>query len=141
MITKYQANLENNHVRGINNYTPRTQTYIGLSTVAIDDSGVLPENAEPDASTGYARIRVRNNSETWNDSANGIISNKIRIEFPNEFPANAGIARYIFELDEAGKVMYYSQLTQEITLYQGMNVFFAEGDITFERTNQATVSS
>ncbi len=58
MITKYQANLENNHVRGINNYTPPTYTYIGLSTVAIDDSGALPENAEPDASTGYARIRV-----------------------------------------------------------------------------------
>ena len=141
MITKYQANLENNHIRGITNYTPPTYTYIGLSTVAIDDSGTLPENAEPDASTGYARIRVRNNSETWNDSANGVISNKIRLEFPNEFTANAGIAIYIFELDEAGKVMYYSELTQEITLYQGMNVFFAEGDITFERTNQATVSS
>lgn len=141
MITKYQANLENNHVRGITNYTPPTYTYIGLSTVAIDDSGTLPENAEPDASTGYARIRVRNNSETWNDSANGIISNKIRIEFPNEFSANAGIARYIFEFDESGKVMYYSELTQEITLYQGMNVFFAAGDITFERTNQTSVSS
>ena len=100
MITKYQADLENNHVRGITNYTPPTYTYIGLSTVAIDDSGILPENAEPDASTGYARIRVRNNSETWNDSANGIISNKIRIEFPNEFTANAGIAKYIFELDD-----------------------------------------
>ena len=34
------------------------------------------------------------------------------------FTSNAGIARYIFELDEAGKVMYYSELTQEITLYQ-----------------------
>lgn len=39
MITKYQADLENNHVRGITNYTPPTYTYIGLSTVAIDDSG------------------------------------------------------------------------------------------------------
>ena len=140
MITKYQANLENNHVRGITNYTPPTYTYIGLSTLAIDDSGILPENAEPDASTGYARIRVRNNSETWNDSANCFISNKIRLEFPNEFSANAGIERYIFELDESGKVMYYSELTQEITLYQGMNVFFAAGDITFERTNQTSVS-
>ena len=104
MITKYQADLENNHIRGITNYTPPTYTYIGLSTVAIDDSGTLPENAEPDASTGYARIRVRNNSETWNDSANGVISNKIRIEFPNEFTANAGIARYIFE-PERGTVL------------------------------------
>ena len=27
MITKYQADLENNHVRGISNYTPPTYTY------------------------------------------------------------------------------------------------------------------
>lgn len=137
MITKYQADKENNHIRGITNYSPPTYTYIGLSTVTIDDSGVLPEGAEPDSSTGYARLKVRNSSETWNASSNGVISNKIRLEFPNEFTENAGIAKYIFELDESGKVMYYTELTQEIILYQGMTVFFDAGDVTFERTNPA----
>ena len=122
-------------MRGIATYTPPTYTYIGLSTIAIDDSGTLPENAEPDSSTGYARLKVRNNTETWNESSNGIVSNKIRLEFPNEFSSNAGIAKYIFELDESGKVMYYTELAQEIILYQGMTVFFDAGDITFERTN------
>lgn len=135
MITKYQADLENNHVRGISTYSPPTYTYIGLATVTIDDSGILPENAEPDSSTGYARLRVRNNSETWNTSSNGIVSNKIRLEFPNELVSNAGMAKYIFELDETGKVMYYTELTQEIILYQGMTVFFDAGDVTFGRTN------
>ena len=135
MITKYQSDIENNHVRGIATYTPPTYTYIGLSTIAIDDSGTLPENAEPDSSTGYARLKVRNNAETWNESSNGIVSNKIRLEFPNEFSSNSGIAKYIFELDESGKVMYYTELAQEIILYQGMTVFFDAGDITFERTN------
>ena len=95
----------------------------------------MPENAEPDSSTGYARLKVRNNTETWNESSNGIVSNKIRLEFPNEFSSNAGIAKYIFELDESGKVMYYTELAQEIILYQGMTVFFDARDITFERTN------
>ena len=135
MITKYQSDIENNHVRGIATYTPPTYTYIGLSTIAIDDSGTLPESAEPDSATGYARLKVRNNTETWNESSNGIVSNKIRLEFPNEFTTNAGIAKYIFELDESGKVMYYTELAQEIILYQGMTVFFGAGDITFERTN------
>lgn len=135
MIIKYQSDIENKHVRGIATYTPPTYTYIGLSTIAIDDSGTLPENAEPDSSTGYARLKVRNNTETWNESSNGIVSNKIRLEFPNEFTTNAGIAKYIFELDESGKVMYYTELAQEIILYQGMTVFFDAGDITFERTN------
>lgn len=135
MITKYQSDIENNHVRGISTYTPPSYTYIGLSTIAIDDSGTLPENAEPDYATGYARLKVRNNTETWNESSNGIVSNKIRLEFPNEFTSNAGIVKYIFELDESGKVMYYTELSQEIILYQGMTVFFDAGDITFERTN------
>lgn len=135
MITKYQSDIENNHVRGTATYTPPTYTYIGLSTIAIDDSGTLPENAEPNSSTGYARLKVRNNAETWNESSNGIVSNKIRLEFPNEFSSNAGIAKYIFKLDESGKVMYYTELAQEIILYQGMTVFFDAGDITFERTN------
>ena len=108
-----------------------------MSTVTIDDSGTLPEGAEPDSSTGYARLKVRNNGDTWNASSNGIISNKIRLEFPNEFTANAGIAKYIFELDESGKIMYYTELSQEIILYQGMTVFFDAGDITFQRTNTA----
>ena len=135
MITKYQSDIENNHMRGISTYTPPSYTYIGLSTIAIDDSGTLPENAEPDYATGYARLKVRNNTETWNESSNGIVSNKIRLEFPNEFTSNAGIVKYIFELDESGKVMYYTELSQEIILYQGMTVFFDAGDITFERTN------
>ena len=135
MITKYQSDIENNHVRGIATYTPPSYTYIGLSTIAIDDSGILPESAEPDSATGYARGKVRNNTETWNESSNGIVSNKIRLEFPNEFTTNAGIAKYIFELDESGKVMYYTELAQEIILYQGMTVFLDVGDITFERTN------
>ena len=135
MITKYQSDIENNHIRGITTYTPPSYTYIGLSTIAIDDSGILPEGAEPDSSTGYARLKVRNNSETWNASSNGVISNKVRLEFPNEFTSNAGIAKYIFELDESGKVMYYTELSQEIILYQGMTVFFDAGDITFERIN------
>lgn len=135
MITKYQSDIENNHVRGTATYTPPTYTYIGLSTIAIDDSGTLPENAEPNSSTGYARLKIRNNAETWNESSNGIVSNKIRLEFSNEFSSNAGIAKYIFELDESGKVMYYTELAQEIILYQGMTVFFDAGDITFECTN------
>ena len=135
MITKYQSDIENNHIRGITTYTPPSYTYIGLSTIAIDDSGILPEGAEPDSSTGYARLKVRNNSETWNTSSNGVVSNKIRLEFPNEFTSNAGIAKYIFELDESGKVMYYTELSQEIILYQGMTVFFDAGDVTFERIN------
>ena len=135
MITKYQSDIENNHIRGITTYTPPSYTYIGLSTVAIDDSGILPEGAEPDSSTGYARLKVRNNSETWNTSSNGVVSNKVRLEFPNEFASNAGIAKYIFELDESGKVMYYTELSQEIILYQGMTVFFDAGDVTFERIN------
>lgn len=135
MITKYQSDIENNHVRGITTYTPPAYTYIGLSTVTIDDTGILPEDAEPDSSTGYARLKVRNSAETWNASINGAVSNKIRLEFPNEFTANAGIAKYIFELDETGKIMYYTDLTQEIILYQGMTVFFDPGDITFTRSN------
>lgn len=135
MITKYQADIENNHIRGISTYTPPIYTYIGLSTVPIDESGILPENSEPDSSAGYARLKVRNSSETWNASSNGAITNKIRLEFPNEFTTNAGIAKYIFELDESGKVMYYTELSQEIILYQGMTVFFNPGDITFERIN------
>ena len=135
MITKYKSDIENNHIRGIAIYTPPSYTYIGLSTIAIDDSGILPEGAEPDSSTGYARLKVRNNSETWNTSSNGVVSNKVRLEFPNEFTSNAGIAKYIFELDESGKVMYYTELTQEIILYQGMTVFFDAGDVTFERIN------
>jgi len=106
-----------------------------LSNIAIDDSGILSEVTEPDYSTRYAMLKVRNNSETWNASTNGVISNKIRLEFPNEFTSNAGIAKYIFELDESGKVMYYTELTQEIILYQGMTVFFDAGDVTFERIN------
>lgn len=137
MITKYQADIENNHVRGIATYTPPSYTYIGLSTVTLDDSGTLPENAEPDSSTGYARLKVKNNAEAWNTSSNGVISNKIRLEFPNEFISNAGIAKYIFEVNETGNVMYYTELTQEIILYQGMTIFFDAGDVTFERTNTA----
>ena len=32
------------------------------------DSGILSENAEPDSRAGYSRLKVRNNSETWNTS-------------------------------------------------------------------------
>lgn len=136
MISKIQANLENNHIRGITTYTPPTYTQIGLSLVNLSDSGILPENAEPPGSTGYARLRIRNNSTSWENSVNGVVTNKVKFTFPNEFVANAGIAKYIFEIDESsGNIMYYSLLEQEIILYQGMTVFFDPGDITFERKN------
>ena len=140
MITKYQANLENNHVRGINNYTPPTYTYIGLSTVAIDDSRILPENAEPDASTGYARIRVRNNSETWNDSANGIISNKIKLEFPNEFSSNAGIVGYGIGNDSYTSYLQTAEIHSDTSDHYINATFYLESS-NLDRTVHGVIST
>ena len=145
MITIPQANKENDHVRGITAYTPSQTTYIGISTADVfSNDGNVPANSEPEF-TGYARIAVPNNGNTWNTSSQGKVTNKVELSF-NEFSSESttGIAKWIFESETANgtnDVMYYAKLEPEIPLTQYLTIRFSAGDIEFTRTNPPTQQS
>ena len=145
MITIYQADKENNHIRRIETYTPPATTYIGLSTAEADEfpnSGEVPADSEPTL-TGYARIEVQNNSNTWNTSSGGKITNKIELKFPEikGVPGEKKIVKWVFEaetIDGTNNVMYYAKLEPEIELFQFLTIRFNPDDIEFTRTNPTT---
>lgn len=144
MITKYQAQIENEYIRGLRNSARQTTTYLGLSIVDLDDSGTLPANAEPSTEIGYARVAITNNSTNWvvDTDDNTTIENLQTVSF-NEFTGTpTGNALYIFESDSAtvgeGNILYYAKLEPEIQLAKGLTISFNAGDIQFTRTNPTT---
>ena len=146
MITVYQANKENNHIRKVSTYTPPDTTYIGLSTAdTFDDSGNVPTGSEPTFDT-YARAEVTNSSATWGESANGKITNaNAEIAFAEFGNEATGIAKWIFEADSqtstSNTVMYYAKLEPEIALTPYLTIRFNRNDIELSRTNPTVTSS
>lgn len=145
MITKIQANKENNHVRRIATYTPPMTTYIGLSTAdEFSDSGNVPANSEPSSEINYSRIAVTNDSTTWNESVDGEITNKIELKFDELNGSASGIVKWVFEsetIDGTDDVMYYAKLEPEITLAEYLTIKFNPNDIKFTRTNPTDTSN
>lgn len=116
--------------------TPPATWYFGVSTTPInnDGSGVT----EPAASTGYTRITIPNNLNSWNDATNGIVTNKIRLEFP-ELQADAGTAVWYFLAPAAtGNAAWMDRFTTSRTLAQYTTLFVNPGEAQFIISNTTT---
>lgn len=107
--------------------------YFGVSTTPInnDGSGVT----EPGPTTGYARVALPNNLNTWNTASNGIVSNKIRIEFP-ELTADAGTAVWYFlSAASTGNAMWMDEFSSPRVLSQYTTLYILPGEGQFAISN------
>lgn len=107
------------HILGGTVYTPPSDLYIGLSSSSVNDESTGSSVSEPASNTGYARVKVTNNTTTWSDATGTTATkkNKIDIEFP-EATTSWGVISYFFIADAAtgGNILMWGSLSQSKTI-------------------------
>lgn len=88
------------------NFTTPLKVYIMLSTTTPGEVSGSLNFTEPSTDNGYAAVEVDNDSDTW-EYVNGVIKNKIAIEFPEATGAWGTITHFGVEgnVGQSGKIM------------------------------------
>jgi hypothetical protein len=124
MKTTYQANVSLDYDFGRTTYTPPTTWYVGLSTTAVDMSGVA---TEPSLSSGYSRVAVTNDKTKWSNASNMELYNTVDITFP-EATSSWGTVTYVALFDSAtgGNMRFYEALPTPRVVQAGASLLFAQ---------------
>ena len=132
IVTTTQKNKLAAYLFGKNDAVIAPNTYyIGLSTTQMGVGGSLSGEV---SGNGYSRVEISNDSSSFNSAANGIVANKIRIEWP-EATASWGTVLTVFVADAptGGNVLYYSNVNR--TVPEGATLYFAPGGLKFSITS------
>lgn len=107
--SNYLENKINDHVLGGPDYTRPANVFVGLFTVAPDDTG---GGTEITGLAGYARAQVVNNQANWPNSVNGVKSNGAAITFAAaEEDWGTIVAAGVFDALTGGNLLYWGTLT------------------------------
>lgn len=126
MAGSFSDYLENellDHVFKVGAYTPATNLYVGLYTVAPTDAGGGTEVS----GNNYARV----NHDTWNTAASGATSNDGAVTFPQASGGNWGtvVAVGIFDAATNGNLLAWGDLTASKSVDDGDTAEFGDEEI------------
>lgn len=111
--------------------------YLGLSMtpINVDGSGIT----EPPSSSNYARVVIPNNINSWNEPVDGVVTNKIRFDFP-ELTVDVGQAVWFFLAETtSGTALWADELSSPRPLAQLTQVYINPGDAQFAISNSTTI--
>ena len=122
--------------------------YLGFSTTApaVDTDGTIKNFTEPAASTGYHRLEMSQEQESWLDpAANATIKNttyNLAFPVPNK-GQQYGSAKAIgfFESKTAQKPYFVANLTEEVTLGLKTTLVIYKNDFTTTLTATETAGA
>lgn len=128
-ISTYMKNkIQDELFSGVAFAAPSTY-YIALSKTApnADGTGVT----EP-SGMGYARVSINKDAASFTTSADGVVKNKIRLNF-NESTGDWGnITHYaIYDAATGGNMLWFSQLTKARNIQDEMQMFIDPNGLTF----------
>lgn len=123
----YLENKVIDHVFRNTTYTPAATLYLALITSSGSSAGLEAGTLTGEVSGGsYARQTV-----TFSAASGGSTSNSGTITFPAA-SATWGTIRYVAVMDasSAGNVLWYQQLTSDVTINSGNTFQFNTGSVT-----------
>lgn len=133
MITKYQANIENDIMIGKRSVDAVDVFYIALSHTAINENGT--GLTEPN-DKNYKRLRVENNSSEFTKSTDGITKNLNQWEFEISTKVWESAITHWAITDKAigGNVLYYDSLSANMNVDVNQVVMFNPLAIQIKRS-------
>lgn len=129
MITTDYRNLVMNNICNTSaKVAMPTKLYLALSTVTPPNDGIGTGFAEPNSSTGYARIEITGLA----DSVNGLVTNSTNLSFLKS-TANQGIitAYGIYDALTGGKLTIFNPLASARTIEEGTILSIQAGELDF----------
>lgn len=133
MITKYQADRENNILFGRRNINVHENFYIALSSTTINENGAgLTEPTDKN----YSRILVPNDEFNFITSSNGMIKNATAWEFNISTKVWENPITHWAFMDslKGGRVLYYGELPQSMSVDVNQIVLFKPQTIQIKRS-------
>ena len=118
-LSNYLENKLIDHFLGTTSFTAPAAVYVGLYTVAPDDTG----GGTQVTGGSYAR-----QTATFTASASGATSNSANIDFAG-MPAATVVAIGIFDASTAGNLLLWGTLTANKTTDAGDTLRIATGDL------------
>ena len=118
-LSNYLENKLIDHFLGTTSFTAPAAVYVGLYTVAPDDTG----GGTQVTGGSYAR-----QTATFTASASGATSNSANIDFAG-MPAATVVAIGIFDASTAGNLLLWGTLTVNKTTDAGDTLRIATGDL------------
>ena len=118
-LSNYLENKLIDHFLGTTSFTMPAAVYVGLYTVAPDDTG----GGTQVTGGSYAR-----QTATFTASASGATSNSANIDFAG-MPAATVVAIGIFDASTAGNLLLWGTLTANKTTDAGDTLRIATGDL------------
>jgi len=114
------------HIFGKGTYTPPT-IHVALCTASIDEDDTGSTITEANY-TGYSRYETE--AADWSRS-NSVMSNASALTF-DECTAGSSTVSHVALVDaaSAGNLLFYAQLTSNLSVSDGIEPYFAIGDIT-----------
>lgn len=135
MITSARAKQSLEYEFGMRSFTPESTYYLGLSSTNPAESVT-----EPAASTGYARVAILNNAESWGTVASGeyYLHNIKTFEFP-VLTEDAGTVSHWFlsASPTENTFMYYGALDVPRNMPAESQLILRGGDMKIYRRNAA----
>jgi len=119
-LTNYLENKLIDHFLGTTTYTKPAAVYVGLFTVAPDDTGGGTEVS----GGSYAR-----QSAAFNASSSGSTTNNANIDFTS-MPSATTVAIGIFDASTSGNMLLHGTLTANKTTDAGDTLRIATGSLT-----------
>ena len=135
LIDRYRNGIIGEILGKIEFVVPDT-IYMGISTTPVnnDGSGIT----EPSAASGYARVQLPNNSNTWNTPVSGTVTNKIIIQFP-ELQTDSGTAvAYFLAEGSTGSAFWADSLSAPRVLSQFTTLYINPSEAQFMVSNTST---
>jgi hypothetical protein len=100
--------------------------YLGLAT-SIAANGAI--TGEP-SGNGYARVEVTNDTDNWNDAANGAVDNKADFTFPEATGSWGTMTKWFLSTSSSGgTAVTWGPLTVQKTITEGNTPKFSAGDL------------
>lgn len=134
MISSARAKQSLEYEFGLRTFTPESTYYLGLSTTD-PATGIT----EPASDTGYARVEILNNGNSWGEVATGefYLKNKIAFIFPLLSKAANDVSFWFLATSETGKTTppYYGALSTPRPMPADSQIIVGEGEMKIYREN------
>ena len=137
MAGSFSDMLENallNYTFGSTAFAPSGSLHIALSLADPLDTGAGLN--EPLVGSGYARVAVDNDKDSWTVSSVGTLSNKIDFTFPEATGAGWGVITHFAIMTQPTGTQFYghADLTVPKTIDNGDTPRFSVGDLSISLT-------
>lgn len=134
MISSARAKQSLEYEFGLRAFTPESTYYLGLSS-----TNPATSITEPASSTGYARVAIPNNAESWTQVEDGdyYLANNKTLIFPPLKQESGTVSYWFLATSASGKDTppYYGELTSSRPMPADSQITVGVGEMKIYREN------